>query len=65
MKTNDPYELWQLEKYGNILPPDETGTLAPNLTDEQKAAWFESEAEKQRMHDEQNFPSHDQFTIFK
>lgn len=29
------------------------------------AAWFESEAEKQRMHDEQNFPSHDQFTIFK
>lgn len=48
----------------NFFIPDSTAPkadvpdLEPDLTDDEKfAAWFESEAEKQRYNDEINFPT--------
>ena len=54
----DPYSLWQLETYGDVLPQDETGMLAPNLTESDKAiAWSEFEYQQQLFEAENNFPS--------
>lgn len=59
----DPYQLWQQERYGNVLPEDNTGTFAPNLTEQEKAiAWSEFEYQMQLWNDENNFPhSYSQF----
>jgi hypothetical protein len=60
----DPYQIWQLERYGNVLPEDTAGSFAPNLTEREKAiAWSEFEYQQQLWNDERNFPynEHSQF----
>lgn len=43
------YDLWQLGKYGNILPSSEPGEELPDT-------YMETQSELQLINDENNYP---------
>ena len=64
MKPEDlaPYEKWQLEKYGNILPPVESipdERVIENGFDDLNrfAEWMQEMAERDMMKHEENYSS--------